>query len=403
MNFKKRLLSILLIGIIPAVTLLACSNTTTETTASQGGGVETTETTAGSEEPSGTDTDASTSELAVINEGTSTFGLSEGLDEKGFWKGIKALDYVTLSDYKNIPVSKEIHTVTDEQVQAEVDFLLDQASTTKQVLDKAIAHGDRVNIDYVGSIDGVAFEGGSTNGAGTEVVIGETQYIDDFLEQLEGHKPGEQFDIQVTFPEDYGQPDLNGKEATFAITINYIVEEVKPELTDDYVAKHFAASTGWKSVAELKEKLHKNMQAAQISVSLQQDLIEDSTVTDIPKALLDYQENAMLSYFQNQADTYGMGFEELIQFAEGVTTREELVAKYEDQNKRNAEYSLIIQAIAEDAQVSVSPEDISTYFKEKMGILDPKNYEEQFGKPYLVQVVLVNKVVDFLIDNAKLE
>ena len=119
--------------------------------------------------------------------------------------------------------------------------------------------------------------------------------------------------------------------------------------------------------------------------------------------LLDYQENAMLSYFQNQADTYGMGFEELIQFAEGVTTREELVAKYEDQNKRNAEYSLIIQAIAEDAQVSVSPEDISTYFKEKMGILDPKNYEEQFGKPYLVQVVLVNKVVDFLIDNAKLE
>ena len=85
-----------------------------------------------------------------------------------------------------------------------------------------IEDGDTVNIDYVGSIDGVEFQGGNTNGSGADLVIGSHTYIDDFEEQLIGHHPGASVDVTVTFPEDYGKDELNGKEALFKVTINGI-------------------------------------------------------------------------------------------------------------------------------------------------------------------------------------
>ena len=87
-----------------------------------------------------------------------------------------------------------------------------------------VKDGDTVNIDYVGSIDGVEFAGGNTQGMGTQLVIGSHSYIDDFEEQLIGHKVGEEVDVLVTFPEDYGKDDLNGKEALFKVVINGIYE-----------------------------------------------------------------------------------------------------------------------------------------------------------------------------------
>ena len=96
---------------------------------------------------------------------------------------------------------------------------------TNEVTDRAVKDGDTLNIDYVGTVDGVAFEGGSTDGKGTQVTIGVTSYIDDFLEQLIGHRPGETFDIEVTFPDPYeNNPDLAGKDAVFTVTVNHIVE-----------------------------------------------------------------------------------------------------------------------------------------------------------------------------------
>ena len=87
-----------------------------------------------------------------------------------------------------------------------------------------VENGDTVNIDYVGSIDGVEFNGGNTQGMGTDLMIGSGSYIDDFEEQLIGAHPGDQVDVYVTFPEDYGVEDLNGKEALFQVTVNGIYE-----------------------------------------------------------------------------------------------------------------------------------------------------------------------------------
>ena len=98
-----------------------------------------------------------------------------------------------------------------------------------------VEDGDTVNIDYVGSVDGVEFDGGNTQGMGTDLVIGSGSYIDDFEDQLIGAHPGDQVDVYVTFPEDYGVEELNGKDVEFTVTVNSISTLVYPELTDDIV------------------------------------------------------------------------------------------------------------------------------------------------------------------------
>lgn len=176
---------------------------------------------------------------------TTAFDYSAPLTDEGMWKDIKALDYVTLGDYKGISVPADVHNITDDAVQEQIDSILSDYATTNKVTDRAIKDGDTVNIDYVGKVDGKEFDGGSTNGSGTDVTIGTTQYIDDFIDQLVGHKPGDSFDVNVTFPDPYtSNTDLSGKDAVFATTINYISEKVNPDLTDDFVKTNLEATYG---------------------------------------------------------------------------------------------------------------------------------------------------------------
>ena len=135
--------------------------------------------------------------------------------------GIDVEKCVTLGDYKGVTVEKTIQSVTDEDVQNEIDNAL--ANYPVEV-DQAAKEGDTVNIDYVGKIDGTAFDGGSTNGQGTDLVIGSGSYIDDFEDQLVGAHPGDEVEVTVTFPDDYDAADLAGKEAVFDVIVNGIYE-----------------------------------------------------------------------------------------------------------------------------------------------------------------------------------
>ena len=175
-------------------------------------------------------------------EETESLDYSAGLDDNGRWEGITALDYVTLpQDYAAYPLPAEVTQVDDETIQSSLDVLPYNYATTEQITDRAVENGDQVNIDYVGSVDGVEFEGGSTGGAGTTVTAGSSNYIDDFLTQIIGHTPGETFNVEVTFPDPYqNNPDLAGKDAVFVTTINYIEETSVPELTDEFVAENLS-------------------------------------------------------------------------------------------------------------------------------------------------------------------
>jgi trigger factor len=330
------------------------------------------------------------------------FSYSDGLDENGFWSGITATDYVELYDYDAFTVPKETHDVADDEVQTYVDDILNYYSTAEQVTTRPVSDGDTVNIDYVGSVDGVEFDGGSTGGAGTEVTIGVTSYIDDFLEQIIGRNPGETFDINVTFPEDYGVDNLNGQDAVFVTTVNYIVERVKPELDDAFVSEHLSSDYGWTTITEMKDGIYADIKKEAVQNYIYGHLSSGVSVKSVPDNLIKYQEDAMLNYYREGADSYGLALDEFLSTYVGVSSTEELIETNAEGNADAARFSLVVQAIAEDAKITVSEADISDYFEKQTGGADYSQYEEAYGMPYLKQAVLTQKVMDYLSEHAVL-
>jgi len=338
----------------------------------------------------------------TIGTSSEPFANSDGIKENGYWEGIKATKYVKLCDYSAITIPSESHEITEDAVQAKVDAIFAEYTTKEQVTDRAIVDGDTVNIDYVGSVDGVAFEGGSTEGAGADVEIGVTNYIDDFLQQLIGHKPGESFDIEVTFPEEYSEVTLQGKDAVFATTINYITVTAVPELTDAFVSEKLSASNGWTTVAEMKADISSDLQNAAIMKYIQDYVVENTTVKSLPKAILQYQENAMILYYQTYADQYGMELDAFLSTYTEYASKEELLEKNLEENTKNANYSLIMQAIAEQTHVSVTTDDVAAYFAKYFETNDYSEYEKNYGMPFLMQAVLYQNILDHIKSNVVL-
>lgn len=332
-----------------------------------------------------------------------SFSFSNGINNDGHWKGVKALKYVTLCDYNEISIPSDVHSIPDDAIQSEIDSIMADYTTEEQVTDRAIVDGDTVNIDYVGSIDGVAFDGGSTQGQGTEVTIGVTQYIDDFLEQLIGHIPGESFDVNVTFPEEYGVDNLNGKDAVFAVTVNYIVNAVTPELTDDFVTENLSDAHGWNTVTEMKSGIESDLQRSAVEDYVQGYILQNSTVSKLPQSLITYEENVILNSYQDYADQYQMSLDEFFnEYMNGATT-DQLLEQYRDNNTQTATLNLILQAVAEDAGFSVNDDDVAVFFAKQMGAEDYSTFEETYGMPYLKMAVLQHTVITYLADNAVME
>ena len=324
---------------------------------------------------------------------------SAGIDEFGYWEGVVAKDCLEPFDYVGIEIPYETHTVSATALQAEIDYMLDSFKTITQVTDRAVAGGDTVNIDYVGSVDGAAFDGGSTGGAGTEVTIGVTLYIDDFLEQLIGHMPGETFDVNVTFPEDYGVEDLNGMDAVFVTTINYISVSVRPELTDEFAANNLSAF-GWTTADEFIDTVTESLTSTAITSFLQRNIISRVTVRNIPDFVLQYQQDTLISYYTDYAAQYNMELDPFITSLLGLESVEALLEMSAPELENNATFLLAMQAIAEDLELTISETDLEEYFFELTGSSDYSTYEEQYGRPYLVQAVLSEKVGQYIRDNA---
>ena len=330
------------------------------------------------------------------------FSYSDGIDENGFWKGVKALDYVEIFNYQSMPIPSDVHQISDDDVQYEIDYMLAEYTTDEQVTDRAVIDGDTVNIDYVGSVDGVEFNGGSTDGMGTDVIIGLTSYIDDFLEQLIGHMPGETINVEVTFPDDYGEGSLAGKDSVFITTINYIINKIEAELTDDFVASNLSAAYGWTNVGEMKTGIRSDLQLGAIKQYIQQYFTTEVTIYSVPDQLITYQENSMVNYYQRYADTYGMGLEEFLNSYVGFSRVDELIESNHDNNLNSAKYSMVVQAVAEDADIKVSDEDLAEYFSKYTGSSDYSDFEEEYGLPYLKNVVLNEKILNIIVENAVL-
>ena len=310
------------------------------------------------------------------------FDYSDGLDENGFFKGITASKYVTLPEYKGIPIQAELLEVADEDLQSQINSILAENSAYEHITDRAVKDGDTVNIDYVGSVDGVEFSGGSTGGRGTDVTIGVTSYIDDFLEQLIGHMPGETIDVEVTFPSSYPQnKDLENKDALFVTTINYIQGEKldTTELTDE-----IAETYGFSSKEDLEQDI-RDWLLEQQKLSFFNGIIQNAECKKVPDQVLNYVINCDIKYYRNYANAYGMTLDEFFKNYVGYDSVEAYIeAKRADYENTAARY-LAIQAIAENEGLSVSMQDIAA--------ANMDSYIDTYGVGYIKQNLLQTKIV----------
>lgn len=344
------------------------------------------------------------SSAASSSASTTSFDYSAPFDENGLWKGVTALDYVTLPTYKGIEVPGSVYTIGDDDVDTQVKSILSGYSTTNQILDRTVADGDTINIDYVGKIDGTEFDGGNTQGKGTDVTIGTTSYIDDFIDQLIGHTPGETFDVNVTFPDSYpSNTALQGKDAVFSVTINYIAEKVAPELTDDFVATNLTSTYGWTTVDEMREGIRKQQSETAIQTYLWKQIDDNSKVSDTPQSLIDFEQDATKANMEATAAQYGVDVTTLLSYYGITGSIDDWFANNQDVIKTQAKAALIYQAIAEDAGLSVSDDDIKAYFKTNTGSEDYSSAKSTYGMAYIKNTVLLSKVEEYVRNSAVLK
>ena len=336
-------------------------------------------------------------ETEVTSEASSeaeSFDYSAGLEENGYFTDIRALDYVTLPDLSEIPVDKDTVIPAESMIESQISSLLESYATVNEITDadRKIEDGTTVNIDYVGSVDGVEFQGGSTNGMGTSVTIGVTSYIDDFLEQLIGHAQGEEFDIEVTFPDPYpNNTDLSGKDAVFSITINYIEETVIPEFDDAFVAENFPDYETAEAYRQMiEEELYNNNLYNAIYLFLE----TEAEVSSIPETAMETVFNERYQNLSSQAAAYGVDAETLLSYM-GMT-----MDSFRESCTEFVSSCLVMQAVMEQMELELD-DDVA---KEVLGF-DDSMYEmvtEFYGKPYVMFATIPQYAMEQLAVNAVL-
>ena len=322
------------------------------------------------------------------------YDYSQHLTDEGHFKELDVFEYVTLPEYKGIEIPAEVHKASDEAINTKVNEKLTESIQPEKIMEGEIKDGDTVNIDYLGKVDGVAFDGGSTDGAGTDVVIGETQFVDDFIEQLKGHKPGDKFDINVDFPADYQEPTLSGKPAVFSITINFIQgEKVVPELTDDVVTTFTGGE--FKTVADYKVSISAEIETEQLGLFFNDFIANDITCKDLPETVLQLEQQLVLEYHQAMAMQSEITFEEYLGY-NGLADVNALLAETQEMMIAEGKAALAYQAIAEAEGIVITEEDISNVFAGE----DYSQAEDAYGIGYLKMAAMKEVITEFLIEKA---
>ena len=323
---------------------------------------------------------------------------SQGLTADGYYD-VKASDFITLPEYKGIVIPEEYKTVEDSEVLEELDGLTEYYEYTVEIKDRAVADGDQVNIAYVGTIDGEAFDGGTSTG--TTVTIGVTNYVDGFLDQLVGHMPGEEVKVEVTFPEDYKDEKVAGKDAVFDTTINYIVGYETPELTDDFIKEHFEADYGVKTVAEMEEYIRQSMIDSSIRGYVDEYLMENIKYDTLPDSVIEHQKLITKANIEQQAAMYGMTADLLVYYYYGVESVDALFEQSPENFEVMAADLLMYQAIAEKEGIKVKNTDVADYMEELSGSREYEDYRNAYGMPYLKLMTMTDKALNVVLDNAK--
>jgi len=308
---------------------------------------------------------------------------------------------VELGDYIGVEIPNIDTSVSDQDVDAQINTELQQDPDKEQITDRPVQEGDTVNIDYTGTKDGVAFDGGSAKGY--DLVIGSNNFIEGFESGLIGHNIGEDVQLNLTFPSDYNNKDLAGAAVVFDVKINSISVSKPATLTDEWVSKHTAGAQT--TVDAYKAEVKKQIEDQRKKSAEQQDqynaltaVMKNSTYKLNDKAV-DYEYDSAMEPINNMIKQYGMTIE---QYAQAYGTDEEgLKAKVREQAESVAKERVTIDAIYKKEKMSLKDEDYQKII-EASGLTTTKDeLIKQYGKDKVEQAVKSYKVVNFLVEKAK--
>ncbi len=328
----------------------------------------------------------------------------DGVDQESMIDKYAA--YCDLPEYKGLEYEETKSTVTDTDVKTKIDSLLQQYATKTQVKEGTVKEGDNVNIDFVGSIDGVEFDGGNSNGAGYDLTLGSGSMIPGFEDGIMGHKVGETFNIKATFPENYGKENLNGKEADFKVTINYMTDTQLPEYNDAFIASYTDATTVLEyedSVRkDLVEQYEKSDKSANES-AVMQVLVEKTTYNEYPQKEMQDLIDQSIAQQEKAASQYGYSLGDYVTARYGFRSEDDFREYVQGLAEDYMKEKIAVCAVAKDAGITVTKEEVDDYKKTVMDYYgyDSSTLEENYSSEDLVYYALAQKVVDYLLENGK--
>ncbi|MBU5593612.1 trigger factor [Amphibacillus sp. MSJ-3] len=310
---------------------------------------------------------------------------------------------VKLGEYKDLEVEEDDVTVTDEDVDQDIENQRQRLAELVVKEDGTIEEGDTAVIDFEGFIDGEAFEGGA--GENHSLEIGSGSFIPGFEEQLIGKANDEETEVEVTFPEDYHAEDLAGKAATFKVKIHEIKAKELPELDDEF-AKDVDDEV--ESLAELKEKTKERLEEqkkAEAENKKRETLINqasDNAEIDIPEVMIDTELDRMVSEFEQRLQQQGMTLEMYSQFS--GQDEEALKEQMKEDASKRVRTNLVLEAIAIEEDLEVTEEDINEELETmaKMYQIEVEQLTQMLGgnTDMLKEDLKFKKAIDFLVDNS---
>lgn len=331
---------------------------------------------------------------------------SIGLDATGKIKGVKAEQFVELADFNALNMNKTDYYPTAEEEQTYIDAIVESYPDLSDKKNVTVKEKDTVSVDYVGRIDGKEYEGGSTNGMGVRVTLGTLTYPEEFENGIIGHKTGETFDVSVPFAEDFSNEELAGKTVVYTITLNGIYETA--EFNDEFVKKNFGNSV--ENAEDFLNKYRMNAAQDKFDEYVKDYAVSESKVKTYPAGYLSKMKKFIKAKDYKQMETTNSTYQNLYgkdAYKDVLDMRKMDKKEYRQEvlksAKEQADENLIMQALFEKFNLSVTDEDIKEVTS-SFGFNEDEYDQavERFGEPYLYEQAMINVVNNYLAENYNL-
>ena len=330
--------------------------------------------------------------------------VTEVSKEDGFTVKAKLTTYpvVTIGEYKGLKAEKKAIEVTDEVIAGELENMQNRNARLVSVDDRAAQNGDIANIDFEGFVDGVAFEGGK--GENFDLTLGSGQFIPGFEERVIGHNIGEEFDVNVTFPEPYQAEELAGKPAVFKTKINAIQVKDLPALDDEFAKDVSDFDTLDELKADIKAKKEKEADSA-AELAVENDLVMqlvNGMSANIPEAMYETRVDDLTNEFIGRLNQQGLDMDTYLKYTD--MTLDQFKKSYRDQAEQQVKIRLALEAVAARENIVATDEDFEAELKklsdmygypiDQLKLMVP---EEEVKADLAIQ-----KAIDFVKENAEI-